>query len=251
MTTDARLDAPLPRAPSWLLEVPLAHRGLHGPGVVENALPAFDAAARAGYGVELDVRLSADGVAVVVHDADLMRVAGRPDLVDGLTAAELAHVRLIDGTLGVPTLAEVLVVMRGLPVMVEIKQHRRLPGALERAVASVVVAHDGPVCIASFHPLSVGWFRRNRPDMVRVLTAWAGPEPPMPAIVSRTVLGPRSLARLAPHAISYDLAGLPNAATDAWRARGGALVTWTVRDDAGLERARRLADNLIFEGVRP
>jgi hypothetical protein len=43
------------KVPSWLVDVPLAHRGLHGDGVPENSLPAFAAAAAAGYGGELDV----------------------------------------------------------------------------------------------------------------------------------------------------------------------------------------------------
>jgi glycerophosphoryl diester phosphodiesterase len=36
------------KVPSWLVDVPLAHRGLHGDGVPENSLPAFAAAATAG-----------------------------------------------------------------------------------------------------------------------------------------------------------------------------------------------------------
>ena len=44
-----------------------AHRGLHTKDktVPENSLPAFRAAAEAGYGVELDIQLSRDGQVVV------------------------------------------------------------------------------------------------------------------------------------------------------------------------------------------
>jgi len=51
--------------------------------------------------------------------------------------------------------------------------------------------------------------------------------------------------------LSYDLTGLPNPACSAWRSRGGVLVTWTVTDEAGLTTAREMADNIIFEHVRP
>jgi glycerophosphoryl diester phosphodiesterase len=242
---------PARRAPSWLVDVPLAHRGLHGPDTFENSVPAFAAAAAAGYGVELDVRASADGVPVVVHDRDLARIAGRAERIDALTADALGRVRLADGTVGVPTLAEVLEVMAGLPVMVEVKQHRLRAGALELAVALVIDRHPGPVCIAGFHPGTIAWFRRHRPDTVRVLTAMV--RRGIPPATSPAGRSARSalLDRLDPHALSHDLAGLPGPLTDAWRARGGTIVTWTVRDQQALARARSLADNVIFEHVRP
>ena len=101
-----------PPAPGWLVEVPLAHRGLHVEGRLENTLAAFAAAADAGYGAELDVHLSADGVPVVVHDEDLVRVAGLDRRVADLTVEELAGVRLLDGSVGGPTLAAEIDLMR-------------------------------------------------------------------------------------------------------------------------------------------
>jgi len=240
-----------PPAPGWLVEVPLAHRGLHAEGRLENTLGAFAAAVDAGYGAELDVHLSADGVPVVVHDEDLVRVAGLDRRVADLTVAELAGVRLLDGSVGVPTLAAVLDLMRALPVMVEVKQSSRRVGRLESAVAAVLDAHAGPVCVAGFNPLTIRWFARHRPATVRLLTAETEGAPEVPALVRRRLLTPRVLARLAPHGLSIGLAGLPSPATDAWRARGGALVTWTVRTEAELVRARAVADNVIFERVLP
>ena len=234
-----------------LTEVPLAHRGLHGSGRIENTMPAFVAAVEAGHGAELDVHLSADGVPVVVHDEDLVRVAGVDRRIDAMTAVELAAVRFPDGTLGVPTLAEVLGAMRTVPVMVEVKQRARRVGRLEAAVAAVLEGHDGPACVAGFNPLTIRWFARHRPDVVRLLTAEARPGPELPLLLRGRLLHPRVLARLAPHGLSFELAGLPSAATDAWRRRGGAIVTWTDRTEADLARAREVADNLIFEGVRP
>ena len=61
-----------------------AHRGLHTKDktVPENSLPAFRAAAEAGYGVELDIQLSRDGQVVVFHDDTLDRVCGVHGRVD-------------------------------------------------------------------------------------------------------------------------------------------------------------------------
>ncbi|MGC1863882.1 MAG: glycerophosphodiester phosphodiesterase family protein, partial [Methylocystis sp.] len=55
---------------SWLIERPIAHRGLHDAanGIVENSLAAARAAVAGNYAIECDVQLSADGEAVVFHD---------------------------------------------------------------------------------------------------------------------------------------------------------------------------------------
>jgi glycerophosphoryl diester phosphodiesterase len=74
-----------------------AHRGLWDTAKPENSLTAFDAARAAGIGVELDVRLTADDVPVVFHDAGLERMCGSSTLlpvlielkVDGI-ASEIA-----------------------------------------------------------------------------------------------------------------------------------------------------------------
>jgi hypothetical protein len=159
-------------------------------------------------------------VPVVLHDRSLVRVAGVGDAVGSLTAAELAALHL-DGTpgVGVPTLAEVLAVLREVPVMVEVKQNGLRAGKLERAVVAVLDAHPGPWCVAGFNPATLRWFRRHRPDAVRVLTATGEPLPRIPGPVQRRLAELRDLPSVAPHAVSYDLTSLPTAATDAWRER--------------------------------
>lgn len=56
----------------------IAHRGFHDNRgeCPENSLPAFERAIQMGYGIELDVQLTKDGVPVVFHDWDLKRAAG-------------------------------------------------------------------------------------------------------------------------------------------------------------------------------
>ena len=60
----------------WLTARPIAHRGLHdaSAGVIENTATAFIAARDAGYGIECDVQVSADGEAMVHHDDALGRL---------------------------------------------------------------------------------------------------------------------------------------------------------------------------------
>ena len=76
------------------LRRPIAHRALHGPGAPENSRAAVRAAVAAGYGVELDVQPSADGVAMVFHDEDLLRLTGEAGRIAGRSAAELGALTL-------------------------------------------------------------------------------------------------------------------------------------------------------------
>lgn len=101
----------------------IAHRGLWGPGIPENSLAAFQAAADAGLGVELDVHLSADGAPMVFHDAKLDRMTGQRGYIFERTAAELQTLTLIGGDAQtIPTLGQVLDLMPAeLSVFIEIK----------------------------------------------------------------------------------------------------------------------------------
>jgi glycerophosphoryl diester phosphodiesterase len=230
----------------------LAHRGLHDHEVPENSRSAFSAAVEVGYGIELDVRLTRDRVPVVLHDASLERTTGEPGKVSELTHDELSRRRLSGTGEAVPTLAQVLDLVAGrVPVMVEIKSMQVTPGRISGLVADVLEGYGGPVCVASFNPRALGWFRRHRPEVPRVLTAGSLRGVPMPSLLRRRLARLKDLALLQPAAVSYELDGLPSLVTDRWRASGGALVTWTVRDDEGLARASSLADNVIFERVRP
>lgn len=67
-----------------------AHRGFHGEeGIPENSMAAFKKAKGSGYGIELDVQLTKDGVMVVHHDYDLKRTCGVNKKITDLTYREL------------------------------------------------------------------------------------------------------------------------------------------------------------------
>lgn len=248
--TGEDLDLRVTPAPAWLKDVPLAHRGLHGDGVPQNSLAAFAAAREAGVGIELDVRLSADGVPVVFHDRSFER-DGESVNVSAATVEELAAVRLGDSDESIPTLEQALAVAGSTPVMVEVKNERARAGGLEAATVTVMAMHDegggGPTCVASFNPWTLRWLRRRRPAVDRVLTAGPMDNATIPAGMKWTVRTLRLLDRIDPVAVSYDVVGLDAPAVQDYRAAGGTVVTWTVATPALLETARQLADNLIFE----
>jgi glycerophosphoryl diester phosphodiesterase len=146
--------------------VVVAHRGASSTHP-ENTLPSFEEALRLGAPVvELDVRLTADAVPVVMHDPDVDRTTDGTGPVHELT---LERIRALDaGTPGsparVPTLDEVLELVSGRAgVALEIKN---VPGeaAFEPDAESIVWAtldaverlgFDGPVLVLSFNPRSL------------------------------------------------------------------------------------------------
>ena len=101
-----------------------AHRGLHSEdqSVPENSLEAFERAAAAGYGMELDVQLSRDGQVVVFHDDTLDRACGVAARVDELDYDELSKLSLFGTQARIPLFSEVLALIRGrTPLIVELK----------------------------------------------------------------------------------------------------------------------------------
>jgi len=87
-----------------------AHRGLAvANGIDENTVAAFAAALELGAThIETDVQVTQDGVPVLFHDSDLLRVAGLDRKIHEVTAAELGKLTLSEGG-RVPTLREALV----------------------------------------------------------------------------------------------------------------------------------------------
>jgi len=236
----------------WLRRTPFAHRGLHdrSAGPPENSLAAFEAAVTAGYGIELDVRLAADGVPVVFHDAGLERLTGLAGWVSSSSSARLARARLGGSDQPIPRLEEALSVVRGrTPLLVEIKNPGHRVGALEASVWARLEGYAGPVAVLSFNPLTLSWFRRRAPALARGQNLAARGS-------SHRGRGAAAAARLArllarPHFISHEITSLNHRRSARIRGHGLPLVAWTVRDARAQAKALRYADNFMFEGFRP
>jgi len=151
--------------------------------VPENSLKAFETAAEAGFVLELDVKLTADGVAVVIHDATLERTTNCVGTVAAMTAAQLRAECEIDviGTTGterrlpegsprrtaVPTLAEALelAIRRRAKINLEIKNlptepdfDAGIPPAFATTVAETIKASGYPpswLIVQSFYPTNL------------------------------------------------------------------------------------------------
>jgi glycerophosphoryl diester phosphodiesterase len=242
------------RVPIWLLHRPVAHRGLHdaSKGVVENSLPAFWAAARAGYPAELDVRLLADGEVVVLHDRDLDRVTAASGPVAERTSADLAALAL-EGTddARVPLLRDVLNLVAGsTPLLIEIKNEGAV-GRIEPAVAAALLGYRGAFAVQSFHPGTVRWWREHVPEVVRGLLSGDFRDEPMDAAAKRRLENLEAIDECEPDFVGYDLRLLPFAPVTRARAAGRPVLGWTARSLDEAKRALAHCDNVIFEGFDP
>ncbi len=149
------------------LETDYAHRGLWSGKIPENSLSAFAAAVQAGFGIELDLRLSRDGQIMVFHDDDLRRMCGVNRKISDLTCAQLKTLRLKNSAETIPTLGEVLHLIRGrVPLMIELKGELPDP-LLCRRLVRMLDTYRGAFCIVSFSPLILRWFKHYRPSYAR------------------------------------------------------------------------------------
>jgi glycerophosphoryl diester phosphodiesterase len=146
-----------------------AHRGLYDnkTEAPENSLPAFRKAVDAGYGIELDVQMTADHVPVVFHDFTLQRVCGVSGKVRDYTLAELQKMHLCGSSETIPTFEEVLRLVGGrVPLIVELKMEFR-DFSVCRSADELLRTYPGIYCIESFNPLALLWYRRKHPDIMR------------------------------------------------------------------------------------
>lgn len=235
----------------WFARRPIAHRGLHDASRPENTLPAFEAAAEAGYAIELDVHLTADGQVVVFHDETLDRLTTERGPVAARSMAQLEGLRVGDSDAAIPSLKQVLdLINRRVPLLVETKNEGKA-GPLESAVADVLAEYRGQVAVQSFNPMALLWFRRFAPKLTRGLLSsdFDGVELARykKFLLRRLLLAPLG----APAFVGYDIECLPYWAPALVRRLGIPVLAWTVRSQTELARARRAADNIIFEDIRP
>lgn len=232
------------RRPDWLTARPFAHRGLHGDGVSENGMAAFDAAIAAGHGIECDVRLSRDGVAFVFHDAILARMVGRHAAVAALDVATLDGITLPDGG-AVPRLSALLERCGGrVPLLIEIKAEGRDVEPLCTAVARDLADWaDAPVAVMSFNPWAIGWFVRHRPRQLRGLVVTQQGKGRLRGAIERAL----ALWVSKPDFLACDIRDLPSRLSRRFRAKGLPVLTWTVRRTDDRARAAARADQIIYE----
>jgi len=243
----------------WLTTRPIAHRGLHdaAQGIIENTAGAVRAAIVGGYGIEVDLQVSADGEAMVHHDAELGRLIEGGGRLDALSAAELKRVAFRDTAEPMLTLGNLCDLVGGRVTLVpELKSRFDGDVTLPARVAAILNAYKGPVAPMSFDPMQLHVLRQKAPRLPRgIVAAKYRPHPywdQMPPWLRYSMgsLLPALTAR--PNFVAYAFNDLPALAPRfARHILCLPLLTWVVRSERERQQAARWADQVIFEGFRP
>lgn len=216
-------------------------------------MAAFRKAVENGFGIELDVQMSRDGVPVVFHDATLKRMCGIAGRVSDYSYAELRQFPLAGSGERIPRFADVLKLVDGrTPLIVELKTER-LDMSVCRAVDRLCSRYQGLYCIESFNPLAVFWYRRHRRRIVRgqlsdaflregeyvgtisfllqnLLFNWLS----RPDFIAYNCKYPKMLSRRLCRSLYHSKA-----------------AAWTIRSGEQLAAARKDFDIFIFDGFVP
>jgi glycerophosphoryl diester phosphodiesterase len=242
----------------WLTARPVAHRGLHDAarGIIENTPSAVMAAVDGGYGIEVDLQISADGEAMVHHDDALGRLTDGAGELAAMSAADLKRVAFKSTTDRMITLGELCDLVGGrVTLVLELKSRFDGDLRLVARAADVLKNYAGAAAVMSFDPAQVLAVRATAPGLTRGIVAerwythheWDR----LSAGDKRRLAFLLHGLRTRPQFVAYAVRDLPALAPLVARHMFGLpLLTWTVRTSEDRLRAQRWANQMIFEGFR-
>lgn len=229
----------------WLLNRPVAHRGLWGGDVVENSLTAYENAVKNGYPIEIDIYQSADGVLFSFHDQALSRMTGADGLIFEKTAAELKSLKLSNTEERIPTLDEVLELVDGkVPLLIEFKDQpdkSYIKNAVDR-----LKGYNGEFAVQAFNPFYLKKIKKLAPEFIRGILATEF-YPNKNAVTNYLLKTTAFNFMTKPDFISYSYTGLPLKKNK----KALPVIAWTVTDQKTADRITPFCDNIIFEGFIP
>lgn len=244
--------------PAGFITQPIAHRGLHdsSKGIIEASQSAFAAAISHGYAIEFDLQLSREGQAIVFHDYHVDRLTEKSGSVEQFTEAELSKIRLTGSQDTIKSLPEVLKFVAGrAPLLIELKDQDGAMGLnigrLEWATAKALSGYLGPVAVMSYNPHSVAKLAELAPDVPRGYTVaefgendWSH----LPASLRKKLAAVPDFEKTGACFISQEASGLNAPRVLELKSKGASILCWTIRSPEEEAEARKIADNVTFEG---
>lgn len=155
---------------NFLINKLIAHRGIFDNKIVpENSIEAFKKAIKKDYIIELDVHLTKDKKIVVFHDDLLDRMTNKKGKIKDYKLDELKDIKLLNTNYGIPTLSEVIKLVKGkVPLLIEMKYDNK-SFELPRLLLKELSNYNGEVAIQSFDPFLVSYFRFHKNNYLRGL----------------------------------------------------------------------------------
>lgn len=234
----------------WLLERPIAHRGLHDESATENSMAAFKKAIEHNYFIEIDVHLLADEEVVVFHDESLMRVVGKDVKISQLTTADIKGDQyLLPNGEHIPLLRELLEFVEGkTKLLIELKTATIFNNRLEEKVLELIKGKEDFVAVQSFSPPIVNWFAKNAPEFyIGALSTYVKAK-----ILNRPILWltKKAIKKSKLDFLAFNILNLPNKKVAKIVEKNNIkFLSWTIKSPADLNKAKECkVDNIIFEG---
>lgn len=234
---------------TWLVETPIAHRGLHSKNVPENSLAAFSKAIEKGYAIELDVQQLSDDTIVVFHDETLARMTGNDGYIKYLHKEDLKALSLKGSKEHIPTFEQVLKLVDGkVPLLIEVKNAYKV-GKLEQALIDALKNYNGEFAVQSFNPYSLSYFKKHAPNILRGQLAGSFNGEKL-GWFKKILLRKMKLNKVSvPHFINYEASTLPNRYVKKFKDLP--LLAWVVKSKEEYLKVVKYCDNVVFENFDP
>ncbi len=233
----------------WLLNAPIAHRGLWNENIIENSVTAYKNAVDNGYPIEIDLYSSADGELFSFHDATLTRMCGVDKKIFELPADEIKKLRLSNTDEHIPTFDEVLAIAENkVPLLIEIKNQPSKE--VVKLIVDKLKNYKGEFAVQSFNPLYIWQVKKLAPEFIRgVLATKVDSHLKGNGKFVKYIIKHTSLNFLAkPHFISHDYSGLP---LKKFKRKKMPIIAWTVTSQEIYDKIKPFCKNIIFEHFIP
>ena len=231
---------------NWMIERPIAHRGLHDVenGIYENTLSAAKAAIDGGYNIEIDIQPSSDMVPMVFHDYKLNRLTNERGDTRKVDAKTLTSITIKGSDDKIPTLEEFLALIDGqVGLVIELKGKKLQDEGFVQSIADLLATYKGDAVIMSFHHHILMDAREIAPDLPLGLTAQGH---------DGNYLTHKDIAHQCNvDFISYELAELDCQFVREFARTGRPSISWTVKNAEDKAYSDKFVDQVTFEGFKP
>ena len=219
----------------------IAHRGIHTK-YPENSIKAFKEALKYNYIIEFDVHLLKDNTIVVFHDDNLRRMTGKNKKLNNCTYDDIKNIKLLNTNNYIPKLEDALKLIDGkVPIIVETKYDTK-PGLLEHELVKRLDNYKGEFCVKSFSPLSIRWFKKNRPNYIRGLLISTRNKTFLEKIIHTRLIN--LLTRPDFISCNYRLCNNKNILR---HKKQRPVIAWTIKNDKNFAKYKDKFDNLIVD----
>lgn len=228
----------------FLTEKIISHRGIYdNKNIFENSLEAITKAKEKNYIVEIDIHITKDDQIVVFHDYNTKRITKKDMIIENNNYKDLNNQDIYH----MPLLEEVLELVNGkVPLLIEIKQKRKA-GKLEHKLMDILNNYKGEYAIQSFNPLTIYWFKKNYPNILRGQLSYKFKTKKILKLKKYILSNMFFNIITKPNFISYKYDELSLSKIKKYKQKNITILGWTITNKKEYNKYIKIYDNLICE----